>query len=896
VARTPPATTPAALADRLRHDVVDHLEAFVERYAPGFALPSTFAGWPVGSDVHADLAFTLAWLRDGGVGEVAGVPVDEAVARLLARVDGAGTHTFFSYRVAETLRRFGPWADNDLVRGWDDGALAELAAACDTTSWLPLLDQGLPANYAAVLARCELARAALGFPIDGAALDDLLDRTRRLLTANPGGYLDDSGAERQGRYDVYTVDVYLFTHPFADRIGTAWEAGARAAVDLADRVGTTNGAAVPWGRSLGLLAVCHTVELGALTLAGSLGDDPARWLARTAAAAARVGDWYEGGLATAHVHRSQDHYRGPERWLQLTFDCLGKLAWAAAVLDTVTDAASGGTGGAGGTAPFPDRDELVWFDAEAGAGAWTHRSAGTALVLPLVGTPWADYLPAPRNPGLHEVPVDVDLPTGVPVVTHDGVRYVGGGLPTSVEHRPGGLTVTWDGFPELATRHHQGRRLAGRRVASYRVDGATLHVDEHLSFDVAPGAVAVQLAEAADRPLGVDWQVRGAASPSGVAVVPTDGLAAYRSFWGPLPRVHQLDVPPRTEVAFGWSVTPKLRIATVDPGHHYHRSLYDPLDGRVVERGFGGHLLARPDDARARLRAVDAFHLHWPEWFVSTVEQTETFLELLDETGTALIWTQHNLVPHTTVPDAEEVYARFAARADVVVHHTEWGRRRVTARYRFDPGATHVVLPHGHFGHLVRPADRRDGEAELGLAPTGIRIGIVGAPRRDKRTGAFVEAFARTTRPDLQLLVLSLDRDEPGPGEPDRGVGGGDPRVRALPYEFVPREVYDRRMATLDAVALPFADDGDMLTTGTVGDVVAFGLPALTTGWPFLTEALGDAAIPLGDDWTATLEGLTAGRLAEAAAAARALQDRYDWAAIAERFLTAVVEAGTLKR
>jgi glycosyltransferase involved in cell wall biosynthesis len=889
VVRTPLETTAAALAQRLRHDVARHLDAFVDRYAPGFVLPSTFAGWPVGSDVHADLAFTLAWLRDGAVGEVAGVPVDDAIGRLLRRVDGAGTHTFFSYRVAETLARFGPWADNDLIRGWDDQSLAELAAACDTTSWLPLLDQGLPANYAAVLARCELARSALGFPIDEAVVEDLLTRTRRLLTANRGGYLDDSGAERQGRYDVYTADVYLFTHPFADRIGPAWEPGARAAVDLTARVGTTNGAAVPWGRSLGVLAVCHTIELGALALSRALGD-PGLWRARTAAAVDRVGDWFDHGLATAHVHRSQDHYRGPERWLQLTFDCLGKLAWAAAMLDTVGDPSPGAAD------PFPDRDELVWFDAGTRAAVWTHRSAGTALVLPLVGTPWADYLPAPRNPGLYEVPVDVDLPTGVPVVTHEGVRYVGGGLPASVEHRPGSLTVVWDGLPELATRHHQGRRLGGRRVATYHVEGATLHVDEQLALDVTPDAVSVQLAEAADRPLRLDWRAAEAPPAKGI-VVPTDGLAAYRSFWGPLTRVHQLDLPARAELAFGWSATPRLRIATVDPGHHYHRSLYDPLRGRVVERGFGGHLLARPDEARARLRAVDAFHLHWPEWFVSTVEQTETFLDLLDDTGTALIWTQHNLVPHTAVADADAIYARFAARADVVVHHTEWGRHRVTARYPFDPAAAHVVLPHGHFGHLVRPADRRDAEAELGLAPTGIRIGIVGAPRRDKRTGAFVEAFARTTRPDLQLLVLSLGPEELAADRVD-DVGDplGDPRILALPYEFVPREVYDRRMATLDAVALPFADDGDMLTTGTVGDVVAFGLPALTTGWPFLAEALGEAAIPLGDDWTATIEGLTTGRLAEAAAAARSLQDRYDWAAIAERFLDTVIEAGALKR
>ena len=48
-----------------------------------------------------------------------------------------------------------------------------------------------------------------------------------------------------------------------------------------------------------------------------------------------------------------------------------------------------------------------------------------AFVLPIVGSTVSDYLPAPHNPGLFEVPVDADLPTGVPSVFRKGVRYTG---------------------------------------------------------------------------------------------------------------------------------------------------------------------------------------------------------------------------------------------------------------------------------------------------------------------------------------------------------------------------------------------------------------------------------------------------------------------------------------
>ena len=181
-----------------------------------------------------------------------------------------------------------------------------------------------------------------------------------------------------------------------------------------------------------------------------------------------------------------------------------------------------------------------------------------------------------------------------------------------------------------------------------------------------------------------------------------------------------------------------MRIATADPSHHYHRSLYDPIAADVVETSFGGHLVHRLEAARARLATIDAVHLHWPEWFLDTPEEADTFIALLEETGTTLVWTQHNLRPHREVERAEELYQRFASAAQVVIHHSEWGRDAVLARYRFRADAKHVVLPHGHFGSLLdtTAAARDAAETALGLEPCALRIGIVGAPRREKQTGA----------------------------------------------------------------------------------------------------------------------------------------------------------------
>ena len=866
----------AAVAARLQALVRDQIEEFVARHAPGFALPSAFAGFPIGSDVRADLAFTLGLLHQDGVETIAGVTTEHALRATLFPIDGANTHTFSSYRVAETLARYGPFASNALLGPADADTRQALELACDSTGWIERLDRGLAPNYVAVLVRCEIARRALGLAVEPAVVADLLGRARLLLGANPRGFVDDSTSGR-GQYDVYTSDVYLLTEELAASLEPEWSFGARQVGDLVATVSARNGAAVTWGRSLGVLAVCHTIELGAMLLAHDLTDDRPGWLARAANACDQLARWTDGAVATVHRDRAQDAYRGPDRWLQTTFDVLGKLAWAARLL-RVSAATDRGEA-------FPHVDRLVRLESERHAAVWSYRSDATAFVVPLVGPAWADYLPAPRNPGLFEVPVDAPLPAFVPVVTVGGERYVAGGLPDAVDHGSAKVRAVWERFARLSSGE-AGDVLPGRREMTATVDRHVLRIDEHLALPSAPEAVSLLVTEARHRPLRVDVVTD---VPHRIDRVDTEGVAAFRSFWSELPVIHQVDLEPRTAIDLTWSVRPLVRVATNELVHHHHRSLYDPLAGDVVEASFETRLLRRPDAVRELLERIDAFHLHWPEWFVETVEQADLFLHLLAETGTTLIWTQHNLRPHRDVDRAHDLYQRFADAARLVVHHSEWGRGVACGRFRFHADATHVVIPHGHFGALIEPpgVSRADVEQELGLAPGVTRIGIVGAPRPFKRVQGFMDAFAATTRPDIELVVFSLD----GEAVPS------DPRIHAFPHTVVERGEYYRRLAVLDALALPFDPDGEMLTTGLVGDVVGAGLPAIVSGWPFLAESLGAAGISYTDEGhlVEVLEGLSGDELARAAAASRSLRPYLDWDRLAPAFLDAVIGVGAIK-
>lgn len=417
--------SPATLRAALVGDVLTALETLASRFFPGLRLPGDFLGQRVTAADTADLLYVLARLHGLSVETVAGQGVRETVTALLRRVDGPATNTFYSYRVAESLRAFGEnFADHPLLTGFSRAERDNLAAAVDATEILdPATNtlRDLPNNYWAVLARCEHARGTLGLRPDTKVLTLALERVRGLVSANPHGFFDDSPAG-EGRFDIYSADVHLFLEPLWEQLDAkVLRHNLRAHVRLLEAMVQENGASFAWGRSVGALSVCMTVELGAASLRLGLGADPARTLALVDHARQAFGrDWLGvDGLIAAHRHRGVEAYRGPHRLLQMTLDCLGKLLWAAAQLPAAdpVDEILIPTGPS-----FPAVDEWIPFD-DRGAGLWTFRNGHLAFQLPLVGGPNADYSPSPHAPGWFENPVDSALVCGLPRVARDGADF-----------------------------------------------------------------------------------------------------------------------------------------------------------------------------------------------------------------------------------------------------------------------------------------------------------------------------------------------------------------------------------------------------------------------------------------------------------------------------------------
>ena len=877
--------TPAEDSDRLRSEL---LELVVEVTADHFRiharnglLPASFGGHRVEADATADAITTLGLLHRCGVEDLNGRSIVEMLRTLLRHVDGPATHTFFSYRIAETVQAFGPWDDNALLGPLSDSERRQVELACDSSDWIDLLDDAvLPRNYAAVLARCEHARAQLGLPTDTARLDGLIERLRALLEANPRGYLDDSN-HRIGRYDIYTADIWLFTEPLAPRLGDVWSRGLRAAYALTDSVAADDGTAISWGRSIGALSLALTVELAAHAPT----HDPDRagvWTARALAATRNLRSWFSEGAIDAHRHRSPYGYRGTFRRLQMTFDILGKLAWAAALLGELDGPVTADPSGL-----RRRHDRLVTFDDERPASVWSARGDGPGIVVPFVGASRSDYLAAPRAPGVFEVPVDSELACWVPMVTGPLQRLAPSGVPLEVRHGNGAVTARWDGLrgdfeldPEPGAPASPGDvqvtwELAGRGVRG-RWD---------LRLDAAPPALGLMVPELVGRPLRVEVRPHWPTTASVDRVV-VDGIAEWRSFTGEFAAVHEIRVEPAPTTSLTVTVTPKLRVATTERHHHYHRQLAAAIDDDVV-------LVASPwgplGDRHTDPETVDVFHLHWPEWMAfDDLAEHRRIAEDLMRRRIPVVWTAHNLTPHERRPDVyDPIYQLWADTADAVIHHSYWGRDQFLHRYGAGR-ARHVVVPHGHFGEVWADelTDRAAAERALGLTPAPLRIGLMGAPRADKLVGEFLEGVHRSHRHDLQVACWSLDADDPVPDDPRIAI--------AEPYAMCDETTYALRLSACDAIALPFRPDGDMLGTGTVFDAVGVGLVSLTSDWGFLTEMLGDAGIVVGhraDDIAAALNALDDERLAAARAATLARREHVLWSDIGARTVEVFEEA-----
>lgn len=838
------------LASELRGFAVRSVETLLRDFLPGGSWPRIFAGHVTAPNDVADLAYVLAHLHRTGVETVAGSRVEDLARAALLQVDGPSCSTFYSYRVAETLLAF-PGLLGSLPPDQRDN----LVAATDSTSLYDPASDTLraPNNYWAVLARCELGRHRLGFTSDTALLDLAVGRTCSILSANPSAYLDDS-PQQVGRFDLYTADFLLFLEPLHDRLGAdllhrCVATHARLLHDLAH----PSGALMVYGRSIGALSVCATLELSALLLARfpAFDPDPARTLALARHAAGRLTtDWFgPDALTSAHRHRSPYKYRDLPRLLQMTLDVLGKLLYAAEHLSHARDVPEFE---AGGGELFPPADTFIPFDANS-ACVWSYRRKPWAFQLPAVSGYDADYVAAPKQPGVLGAPSDTDVLTFTPRLLLNNIEYTSAHRPVASAHTPGSLTLTYDAFTPARKTPQSVPLLRGTRRVTFAVNGVHLDVTERWTFsaDQIPQHAHLDIAESG-RPLTVNVTSGPRVSQSALS---TEGFHAFRDYFGEFRKLHQLRIPTAPEVAFAYRVTPAVHVLNIPGPHDYNRALFDAFPkGTVLELPHNQGVA--PEDATLdKLLAgrddVDVLHLGWPEHFIARPEGMseaehdalhDRFLADLRRAGIKLIWTQHNRRPHNKSlwPDAraDHLYRRWAAASHGVIHHSRVGMATMLPDLPWNPSAEHVVIPHGHFGAAMHTplsiAQLEAKHALPALSGGGVRFGILGRYQPEKQIELLIECFLAAARPDDQLVITAYTEAL------WKQCEKRDPRLFLLPRPGWLTRALIAEHTTLCDVLLSAHSGERYLTSGIQADAQATGATMLVPDWPFFRETLGD--------------------------------------------------------
>jgi glycosyltransferase involved in cell wall biosynthesis len=869
----PPA--PSELARTTREYVARTCSTIFARYWTDPAnIPSHVGGYRVTNDFAIDAAYTLSYLARAGVTTLHdGRSIESVVAAVLGQLDGDRVTTFYSYRAAETLLAFGG-LQGPIAKAFSVAQREQFVRAVDSTSIYDPAKRDLvahPSNYWAVLARCEHGRRALG--LDATLYDVSVERVRGLLARNPLGYFDDT-PRGEGRYDIYSPDVMLFLEPLWTELGEADMRSRLAAhVSMMDAiVDERSGATVCWGRSIGALSLCATLELAGHALRLGIGNASRMLQLAHIAFAAFRRDWMRDDLISAHRDRAPYSYRGPARLLQMTFDCLGKLAAAAESLDHAI-------GEPTADSTTPARESFIRFESDRHAAVWAVRTPTLSFQLPFVSGEPADYVASPKWPGTFDSPTESRMPALSPRVIVGGEEFQFHGLPLSLSHSPGIVEARFDVAHNIDPKSPV-KSLSVRRDVTWQVVDDALTMVDRLQFDAVPESIYVCAYES-DEPLQVTFRVNGDSAEPRVA--PVSGQAAMRSYFASIQKVYEITVePPSREVTIETTVRRSIRVWHNPIGHDYNRTVYDAMPRSAVAE-FGdidaasGARISRVFDAISQCRP-EIIHIGWPEHLLAqhgvddaTFDRqfVEMLAELRKQTGAKLLWTMHNRRPHAWPRErGRALYASIAPLVDAAIHHSRWGEQLIRAELPYRSDCIHAVIPHAHFGDAMRGAPSRDQlEAKFGLKPCAMRFGIIGRWQPEKQIEMMIRAFHAAARPDQQLVLTAYREDTDTLA---------DDRIVKLPRKpWMERSEIAEYVGVCDAMLCAHTGD-TYLTTGVPADALGMGQAVIANGWQYFREHCGDALIEHDGSEAGVarrLASLTPSELATAWRAAAGLRD-----------------------
>ena len=248
-----------------------------------------------------------------------------------------------------------------------------------------------------------------------------------------------------------------------------------------------------------------------------------------------------------------------------------------------------------------------------------------------------------------------------------------------------------------------------------------------------------------------------------------------------------------------------------------------------------------PADALEAMRSSPGpmvYHLHWedhPTKLPDDAEAAQAAQDLIDgleafqEAGGGIIWTRHNLRPHTGGRHA--LHARLTeALHDIahVIHVHSWPAvEAVLAEERLDIRKT-VVIPHGNYAGRYKDWAAVQARSALDLHERAHVFLLYGRLAQYKGIAEACEAFASLSTPDARLVLAGVDVD--GAKE----AACKDPRIQ-LHGGFAADEDVGKFLAAADTVLLPYQSS---LTSGTAILAQSFSRGVLGSDTPGIRDVV----------------------------------------------------------
>jgi glycosyltransferase involved in cell wall biosynthesis len=280
---------------------------------------------------------------------------------------------------------------------------------------------------------------------------------------------------------------------------------------------------------------------------------------------------------------------------------------------------------------------------------------------------------------------------------------------------------------------------------------------------------------------------------------------------------------------------------------------------------------------RGAVRDADVVHFQW-----LALPQVD---RLLLPPRRPRVLTGHDVLPREPRPGQLAATRRLLAAMDAVIVHSEHGAARLRAEVGL-PGERVRVIHHGAFDYLTRLGDERPLPPALARVEGPVVL-FFGLLRPYKGVDVVLEAFREVE--GAELWIVGMPRM---PVEPLRRLAARAPGT----VRFVPRFVTDPEIPAFlrraDLVVLPYRQIDQ---SGVLYAALAFGKPLVLSavgGFAEVAEQDGAATLaPPGDPdaLAEVLRDLLADperRRKLGAAAARAAQGPYSWAAAARSTLS----------